>query len=92
MINKENYTSQLMCEGCGKLSSKCGCKRDMKIFFWEMFAFQTVFFGLLAFMGYTDAMTNDCKILWIPFTLIFYCISILFTFVIPMIKLYRGKL
>jgi hypothetical protein len=92
MINKENYTSQLMCEGCGKLSSKCDCKRDMKIFFWKMFAFQTVFYGLLAFMGYTDAMTDDGKFLWIPFTLTFYLISILITFVIPMIKIYKDKL
>ena len=92
MINKKNYASQLMCEGCSKLSSKCDCKRDMKIFFWEMFAFQTVFYAILAWMGYNDFETDDVKLLWIPFILTFYGISILFTFVIPMIKIYRGKL
>ena len=66
--------------------------KDMKIFFCKMFAFQTVFYALLACMAYTDVMTNDGKLLWIPFVLTFYGISILFTFVIPMIKIYRNKL
>jgi len=33
-----------------------------------------------------DALTNDGKILWKPMVITFYLVSVLVTFIIPMIK------
>ncbi len=63
----------------------------MKIFYWKLLLWQTIFYGLIGYMAYIDALTNDGKLLWKPFVLTFYGISVLVTFVIPMIKEFKNK-
>ena len=61
---------------------------DMKFFYWKLLLFQTILYGALYLMCYTDGLTNDGQLLWIPLVSTFYGISVIFTFIVPMIKLY----
>jgi hypothetical protein len=63
----------------------------MKLFYWKLLLFQTLFYTLLFLVFYTDSLTKDGRFLWKPFVLTFYSISVLFTFIIPMIKEYKNK-
>lgn len=69
----------------------------MKTFYFKLLIFQTIFYALFWCMCYAeDALTNDGKILWKPMVITFYSISVLVTFIIPMIKQlkdekYNGK-
>ncbi len=65
--------------------------KDMKIFYWKLLLWQTIFYGLIGFISYYDAIVNENKLLWKPFVLTFYGISVLFTFIIPMIKQFKQK-
>lgn len=65
--------------------------KDMTIFYWKLLLTQTIFYGLFYLMCYTDGLTHDGKFLWKQFVLTFYSISVLFTFVIPMIKQFKKK-
>ena len=59
----------------------------MKTFYLKLLIFQTIFYALFWCMCYAeDALTNDGKILWKPMVITFYSISVLVTFIIPMIK------
>jgi hypothetical protein len=59
----------------------------MKTFYVKLLIFQTIFYALFGCMCYAeDALTNDGKILWKPMVITFYSISVLVTFIIPMIK------
>jgi len=42
-------------------------------------------------MGYSDALTENGKILFKPLLITAYSISVLVTFIIPMIKEYKKK-
>jgi hypothetical protein len=65
--------------------------RDMKIFFWKTLLMQTIFYGLFYLIVYSDSLTHDGRLLWKPFVITFYVISVIFTFIIPMIKIYLKK-
>jgi len=58
----------------------------MKMFYFKLLVFQTLFYILFWCMCYTDSLTLDGKILWKPMIIIFYSISVLITFIIPTIK------
>jgi hypothetical protein len=63
----------------------------MKIFYVKLLIFQTIIYALFWFIGYSDALTENGKILFKPILIIGYSISVLLTFVIPMIKEYKKK-
>lgn len=63
----------------------------MKTFYWKLFLFQTILYGLMACMTYSGGFTKGGKIAWIPSILIVYTLSVIITFVIPMINLYKNK-
>lgn len=68
--------------------------KDMKTFYWKLLLWQTVFYGSLYFIGYMDNgnnLTTDSIFFYKPFVLIAYSISVLFTFIIPMIKQFKNK-
>ena len=58
-------------------------------FYCKTFVFQTVFYALLYFI--TDSLTSDGKILWVPIVVLGYCMSVVFTFIIPVIKHIKNK-
>jgi len=60
-------------------------------FYCKTFVFQTVFYALLYFIGYTDSLTSDGQLLWRPMVVTGYCASVLFTFIIPVIKHIKNK-
>jgi hypothetical protein len=63
----------------------------MKTFYFKTLIFQTVFYGLFALMCYYEDPKEE-DFLWVPFIGIFYGVSSLSTFVIPMYKeLFRKK-
>lgn len=61
--------------------------KEMKMFYWKLLLIQTFFYGLFALISYLDRLTKDGELLWIPFVLIFYVISVVCTFILPMMKL-----
>ena len=62
----------------------------MKLFHFKLLIFQTIFYSLLWYVFYIeDSLTNDGKIVWKPMVITFYSISVLVTFIIPMIKEYN---
>lgn len=63
----------------------------MKIFYIKLLIWQTVFYAMFWCMCYFDGLTHDGKILWKPMIITFYAASVLFTFVIPMIKELKRK-
>jgi len=63
----------------------------MKKFYIKLLIFQTIIYALFWCMGYSDALTENGKILFKPILIIGYSISVLLTFVIPMIKEYKKK-
>lgn len=63
----------------------------MKIFYFKLLIYQTIFYAFFWCMCYTDGLTHDGKILWKPMIITFYSISVLMTFIIPMIKELRKK-
>ena len=65
----------------------------MKIFYWKLLLWQTIIYGLIYLSAYMDDdfLTNDGKFLYKPFVLTVYCISVLFTFIIPMIEQFKKK-
>lgn len=65
--------------------------KEMKMFYWKLLLIQTIFYGLFALMSYSDGLTKDGELLWIPFVLTFYVVSVVCTFIIPMIKLYSKQ-
>lgn len=65
--------------------------KEMKMFYWKLLLIQTFFYGLFALISYSDRLTKDGELLWIPFVLIFYVISVVCTFIIPMMKLYSKQ-
>jgi len=58
----------------------------MKTFYVKLLIFQTIFYALFWYVCYADALTNEGKIIWKPMVITFYSISVLVTFIIPMIK------
>jgi hypothetical protein len=67
-------------------------KKDMISFHWKLLIFQTIIYVILWGIGDVEnALTNDGKILWKPIVITFYSISVLHTFIIPMIKLFKKK-
>jgi hypothetical protein len=59
----------------------------MITFYVKLLILQTIFYALFWGICYAeDALTNDGKILWKPMVITFYSISVLVTFIIPMIK------
>lgn len=66
-------------------------KKDMRIFLFKMFVFQTIFYSLFYLVAYLDSgvLTNDGKLVWKPMVISFYSLSLILTFVIPMIKIHR---
>lgn len=67
---------------------KKNVEKDMKMFYWKLLLMQTLLYGLLGLMHYSDGLSKDGKLLWVPFVTAFYVISVVCTFFIPMIKLY----
>jgi hypothetical protein len=66
---------------------------DIKKTYWRELIFQTIIYVIL-WWGIGDvenALTNDGKIVWKPMLITFYSISVLLTFIIPMIKEYKKK-
>lgn len=64
----------------------------MKIFNFKLLIFQTIFYSLLWYVFYIEnTLTNDGKIFWKPMVITFYIISVLVTFVMPMIKEFKKK-
>lgn len=53
--------------------------------------FQTIFYGLLYLMAFTDAVTDDGKKLMPIMVIVFYCVSMIFTCIVPLIKLIYEK-
>lgn len=66
----------------------------MKRFYWRTLLLQTIFYGLLMILGiiFPEILTKDGNVLWTPVILIFYTISVIATFIIPMFKLYQPKI
>lgn len=58
----------------------------MKIFYWKLLLWQSIVYGLMYLGAYIDG-----KLPFIPFILTGYSVSVLFTFVIPMIMIKRFK-
>lgn len=58
----------------------------MKEFYFKLLIWQTTIYALFWLMCYTDAINNDGKLLWSPMIITFYTVSVVFTFIIPMIK------
>jgi hypothetical protein len=65
--------------------------KDMKRFYWKLLLGQTVLYGLFYLMCYTDSLTKTGELMWTPLILTFYVASVIITFIIPMIKLYRNE-
>jgi hypothetical protein len=63
----------------------------MKTFYFKLLIFQTIIYALLWCMIYSDGLTQDGKISFKPLLITFYLISVLLTFVIPMIKEFKKK-
>jgi hypothetical protein len=55
----------------------------MKKFYWKLLVFQTIMYSFI--------YTLFCFDKELKFVLIFYTISVLITFIIPMIRMYRKK-
>ncbi len=63
-------------------------QEEMKSFFIKFFIFQTIFYALIYSISFIDnSLTHDGKIFYKPMTVIFYAISITFTFILPMYKI-----
>jgi hypothetical protein len=56
----------------------------MKTFLFKLLIFQTIFYASLWGVFY---LSDNGEIIWKPMLVIFYSISVLMTFVFPMIKL-----
>jgi hypothetical protein len=64
----------------------------MKKFYWKLLIFQTIMYGFIYTLFCFDKKHNgESKGLELKFVLIFYTISVLITFIIPMIRLYKKK-
>jgi hypothetical protein len=61
----------------------------MKTFLFKLLIFQTIFYASLWGVFYLEdcVLSDNGKIIWKPMLVIFYSISVLMTFVFPMIKL-----
>lgn len=53
---------------------------------WKLLGFQTIIYTLLYLIYYTDGLTSDGKIIWKPLIITFYSLSVLVTFIIPIVK------
>jgi len=60
-------------------------------FYFKMLVFQTILYGSLYFVVYGDSLTSDGKVVWTPMVITGYCMSVLFTFIIPVIKHIKNK-
>lgn len=63
----------------------------MKVFYIKLLIFQTILFTLLWMIFYFNGLTNNGKLIWKPMVVIFYIISVIITFIIPMIKELKSK-
>lgn len=63
----------------------------MKAFYIKLLIFQTILFALLWVIFYFDGLTNNGKLVWKPMLVTFYIISVIITFIIPMIKELKSK-
>jgi hypothetical protein len=64
----------------------------MKKFYWKLLIVQTIMYGSIYTLFYFDKKHNgESQGLELKFVLIFYTISVLITFIIPMIRLYKKK-
>jgi hypothetical protein len=63
----------------------------MKLFYFKLLLFQTIFYALFFCIVYTNSLTNNGELLWKPMVITFYSISVLITFVIPIIEELRKK-
>lgn len=61
----------------------------MKTFYLKLLIWQTIFYSLFYCMCYFDGLTHDGKLLWKPMVFTFYGVSVLFTFIIPIIKEFK---
>jgi hypothetical protein len=67
-------------------------RKDMIRFHWKILIFQTTIYALIWCISYIEnALTNDGKILWKPMVITYYSLSVLVTFIIPMIKLLKNN-
>ncbi len=56
-------------------------------FYWKLLLVQSVIYGLLGLVYLVDgSLSAHGKIVWIPLVSVFYSISIMMTFIIPMIQ------
>lgn len=63
----------------------------MKTFLFKLLIIQTIFYALFWCMCYTDGLTDNGKLLWKPMIITFYSISVLITFIIPMVQQFKKK-
>ena len=63
--------------------------KDMKIFYIKLLVFQTIFYALFWSICYTDALTDTGRIAWKPMVIIYYVLSVICTFIIPMITEFK---
>ena len=64
---------------------------DMLKFYFKLLIFQTILYASLYFVVYGDSLTSDGKVVWVPIVVLGYCASVLFTFIIPVIKHIKNK-
>ena len=61
-------------------------------FHFKLLVYQTIFYTLLYFVFYLEnSLTIVGKIYWKPMVILFYIISVLVTFIIPIIKIIKKK-
>jgi len=65
--------------------------KEIKIFYLKLLLTQTIVYVLFYLMAYNDDLTNNGQLLWRPLILTFYGISVLVTFIIPMIKEFKTR-
>jgi hypothetical protein len=64
----------------------------MKKFLWKLLLLQSIFYVLLYLIGYLEnGLTPLRRIVYKPLVIFGYSISILVTFIIPMIKLHKKE-
>ena len=64
----------------------------MKKFLWKLLLFQSIIYVLLYLIGYSENdLTPLGRIAYKPLVIFGYSISILVTFIIPMIKEYKNE-
>jgi hypothetical protein len=64
----------------------------MKKFLWKLLLFQSIFYVLLYLIGYLENNLNPLgRIVYKALVIFGYSISILVTFIIPMIKLHKNE-